>query len=449
MKQSLLKPTIVCAALAAALPALASDDLRISGFGTVGAVHSDNNDANFLVNLNMQPNTAGAGMQQGTSLSLDTKFGVQVDYTATSWLSLTMQAVSRHGPRSSWTPEIEWAFAKFKVTPNLDVRVGRIRPDLYMLSDYLDVNYANPWVRPPTSVYSQIPISHIVGMDMIWRQSIGDVNLTVQPFAGQTDIKFPDDMRLESKNLLGIKLNAEIGEWNIRFGHTGSYITLDVPDLEANRPLLNNPALIPIGGGFTLGQAFGGITTLPTASQVLTDIYPDHKYSTFTSLGFAWDNGDWLVSGEYAVRKLDFFDPDTTSWYLSAAYRVGKWTPYIVYSDLTVDSRADYTISSYKTGLGAVADAYANSALSALGTEMVRYNPTGQSVWTLGTRYDLMKGVALKGQWDIYKTREAKGHDNFYRGWFGPIPNAANTNTNFTGKSQTVNVLSFTMDYVF
>jgi len=439
----LFKPTILCVALVAAMPASAADNLRFSGFGTVGATHSDNDQANFVPNHILQPNSAGAGLDNTISYSTDTKFGVQMDYQATSNLSLTLQAVSRYSPRSSWTPDIKWAFAKYKATPSLDVRVGRIRPSIYQLSDYLDVNYANPWLRPPTSVYSLTPLTRMEGIDLIWRPSSGDVNFTVQPFIGYSKIDATNDRTLEGKNLLGIILNTEIGQWNVRFSHVGTDLTVHSPDFEhAVRPLLNNPALIPLPGGGTLGTALGA-ASLPAATQVLNDLSPDNKYSTFTSMGFSWDNGDWLVSGEYAVRRLELSDPDATGWYISAARRIGKWTPFVVYSDLAIDSSASYTIASYDTGRGAVANAIANQALSGVGTNIVRGNATGQSVWSLGTRYDLAKGVALKAQWDIYKTKEADGRKGFYRGLFiGATPS-------FTAKSQTVNILSVSADFVF
>jgi len=134
-------------------------DVTIKGFGTAGFVYNGNNKADFVQDTNFNPR--GAGKTENISAVIDSKIGMQLDWQATQQLSFTGQAVSKQDPNNSWVPDLQWAFAKFKILPNLDVRAGRIRPAVFMLSDYLDINYANPWIRPPIEMYSQSPIAHI------------------------------------------------------------------------------------------------------------------------------------------------------------------------------------------------------------------------------------------------------------------------------------------------
>ncbi|MFZ4504624.1 MAG: hypothetical protein ACOYM1_11815, partial [Methylovulum sp.] len=139
-------------------------DVTIKGFGTAGLVYNGNNQADFVANNFLNPR--GAGRTEDVSVVNDSKLGLQMDWQATSRLSFTGQAVSKQDPSNSWVPELQWAFAKFKLLPNLAIRAGRIRPAVYMLSDSLDVNYANPWVRPPTEFYSKAPVSYMEGVDL-------------------------------------------------------------------------------------------------------------------------------------------------------------------------------------------------------------------------------------------------------------------------------------------
>ncbi len=67
-----------------------------------------------------------------------------MDWKALDRLSFTAQAVSKQDANNTYVPELQIAFAKFKILSDLDIRAGRIRPPFFMLSDYLDMFYANP-----------------------------------------------------------------------------------------------------------------------------------------------------------------------------------------------------------------------------------------------------------------------------------------------------------------
>ncbi|TSA40296.1 MAG: hypothetical protein D4R63_06600 [Methylococcaceae bacterium] len=212
-------------------------DVTIKGFGTAGLVYSDNNQADFVANTYLNPR--GAGRTENISGVVDSKLGMQMDWQATSRLSFTGQAVSKQDPSNSWVPELQWAFAKFKLLPNLAIRAGRIRPAIYMLSDTLDVNYVNPWVRPPTEFYSQAPVTYMEGVDFLYRLQTGPVNWLLQPFYGNSDIESTYNKTFASRNLAGANIVATINDFTLRAGYTNASITAYVPEFESGvRPSL-------------------------------------------------------------------------------------------------------------------------------------------------------------------------------------------------------------------
>lgn len=287
------------------------------------------------------------------------------------------------------------------------------------------------------------PVHRMEGVDLIWRPHWQNVSFTVQPFVGSGKLDLANEIKLEARDLWGINLVAERGDFSLRFGHTAAKLTLKNSSFEPDaRRLLLNPALIPIPGG-SLGASLG-TSVLPSANAMLADLAPDGKQTTFTSIGANWDNGDYFISGEYAQRRIDMAVPDTTSWYLTAGLRRDRWTPFITYSNLRIDSDVAYTSRAYSTGLPVPGvDALANQVLSELGKEINVANPTDQYTWSLGARYDIQRGMGLKVQWDIVHTGQS---NNGIQQWHGLF---ANRTASFENGPQHVNVLSVALDFVF
>src|SRR5579859_7329349 len=120
--------------------------LSFSGFGTLGLVHSSDDNADFTANL-LQPN--GAGYTHSWSPDVDSRLGAQVIAHFTPQLSAMLQVISEQNYDNTYKPHVEWANIAFQPTPEFSVRVGRIVLPTFLLSDTRKVGFANPWVRPP------------------------------------------------------------------------------------------------------------------------------------------------------------------------------------------------------------------------------------------------------------------------------------------------------------
>src|SRR5580704_3003239 len=116
------------------------------GFGTLGVVHSSDDQADFV---STPYQNKGAGFTNSWSATPDTKLGVQLNANLTGRLSAVAQLVSQYQYDGNFRPALEWANLKYQFTPDLDIRVGRIAIPTYMVSDVLNVGYALPFVRIP------------------------------------------------------------------------------------------------------------------------------------------------------------------------------------------------------------------------------------------------------------------------------------------------------------
>jgi hypothetical protein len=395
----------------------------IKGFGTGGLVHSSTGNADFVVNDYLQAN--GAGYSNGASLVVDSKLGIQLDYQATDRLSFVAQGLAKQQYNSSLKPVLEWAYAKFQIIPELNIRVGRIRPAVYMLSDYLDVNYANPWVRPPVEFYSTVPIDRMEGVDFLWRPSTGNISWLVQPYYGNTQLGITGTGNsFKANNILGINLAATYNDLTLRAGFTET--TLNVTSPAINTGLTDLTSICNTGLDQNACYQYGPAS--------LTN-----KNSSFSSLGFNWDNGDYFVMGEFGKRTTKTYAvSDATTWYISGGARIWKFAPYISFSSYHDDDAAAYTSdlnNVFNLGLGA--------DVNQIITRILQNNAQNQNTITLGTRYDFMPNLALKCQWDHIQTTTKGGVAGTGTGLF------ANVQPGFGNGPTQVDLFSVTLDFVF
>lgn len=430
MKQ--LSVSIAVASLFALSQSLAIEigqDVTLKGFGTVGAVHSNSSEADFLSDITFR--SKGVGNTRTTSYNIDTKAGVQVDWKATPRLSLTGQLLAKQGWDNTYTPELEWAFAKFSILPSLDLRVGRIRPAIYMLSDFIDVNYANIWVRPPFEFYVAAPLARMEGVDLIWLPSIGDVTLLVQPYFGNTKLNLTSSpgtkSYLKADRITGFNLTASKGDLTFRLGYIQTSMSIQSLDID--------------NGMMAAFNAICGIIGDPAACTQGTALAPYDKKAKFSSFGATYDNGDYLISGEFGKRTTDMFIADATTWYVTAGKRIEQWTPYLTYSSFRNDSLTQFSGGAFpgsaEFGLPSTND---------LVNMVLLNNPMDQHTLSLGVRYDVMQNLAIKAQWDHIKTEPKSGIMGTGGGLFG----RGNTMSEaFSNNSNQVNLISVSLDFVF
>jgi hypothetical protein len=262
-------------------------DYSFNGFGTAGVVHSSETRADFTTNYK-QP--AGAGLTHEWSVTPDSKLGAQLSVTYMEQLSAVVQVVSQYQSDGTYRPELEWANLKYQITPDADIRAGRIALPTFMYSDSVNVGYALPYVRIPLELYFQLAVTNSDGLDGSYRFHLGDTTTTVQAFVGRFDSGVPQGY-FNARKLRGISATVEDDALTLHL----SYQQLHY-DFAADGVKLN------------------------------TD-----DPQSLLSLGASYDPGKWYVQGEW-VRTPDdqlglFYAGD-----LFGGFRLGKLTAYIGYA---------------------------------------------------------------------------------------------------------------------
>jgi hypothetical protein len=354
-----------------------SSPFSLRGFGTLGVIHSDNGQADYLVDA-FHPD--GAGHARRWSFDGDSRMGLQLSTVLGPRLSAVVQVVSEQRFDGSYRPGVEWANVKFQSTPDFSVRAGRVVLPVFSTTDSRKVGYGNPWVRPPVEVYSLVPVTYNDGVDASWRAEFGEATNTLQVTAGRSDSKFPGAAGLgtgtaKARRLVGAFDTLEMGFLSLRLGYGQARLTID-----EYAPL--SDALRQFGPqGAALADKYG-----------VTD-----KRVDFVGVGAAYDSGKWFASAEWADFNTRSVLGRKNAWYASGGYRFGEITPYVTYARIKADNDTTEPGLSLAglpppaAALGAQLNGILNAQLNAI---------PRQGTVSLGLRWDFMSNAAVKIQYD-------------------------------------------------
>ncbi|HWU84542.1 MAG TPA: hypothetical protein VN028_04325 [Rhodocyclaceae bacterium] len=410
----LLLALFVCSGLARA------DDLTLSGFGTLGYSH-DNRERMGFVRNTTQPASED---RNGTFLS-DSVLGLQLNYTPSPQFEAVVQAVARDKQNTSLGNSLEWAFLAWHPNEAVDLRVGRMGPDIFLLSDYRNLGFAQPWVRPPTEFYGWIPLFSVNGIDAAYNFDAGDTRWRIKTQLGNSNTDIPLDashaFNFKAKNIRNLTLQAEHGPWQFKAGY--SIFTAG-----------SNPGtLAPIANGLT---SVAGASPIPAITAEANALNADLQVSGATvryrSVGAAYDDGTWLLQGEAARIGSDSrLMPAGDTAYVTLGRRIGSFTPYVGLARFKPERDAVTGTNDWSL-LG-------TDAVSAQTAAVAAYNNfrIDQRTVTLGLRWDFDSRTALKLQWDRSRVG-ARG----YGLW------QVNNLVDGTA-SQHVDLISVSLDFVF
>lgn len=284
MLKTLLTPALV----ALAAPALAAtpfgDHVTLTGFGTIGATNTNRDDAQYRVSTRQD-----RGADKKVDFGVDSKLGLQANVKFNDTFSAVGQILVSRAVENS--AALEWLYGEAKLPAGFSFKLGRMVLPTFMVSDSRAVGYSAHWLRAPQEVYSLYPASSFDGGQLVSRYAMGPVNLTAQLSAGRAESAIVTrgvNATLDYDNIRSLNLLLESGDWLLRLGQT----TVD---------------------GKTTGLPF----------PLMTD--------KFTGVGLQYDNGKAIVMTEYVTRRVTSTAGgllDSDSWYASAGWRFGAWTPY-------------------------------------------------------------------------------------------------------------------------
>ncbi|WOT05061.1 porin [Shewanella youngdeokensis] len=273
-----------------------TDNVFLSGFGTTSISKTDNTTPLFI----------NREITDETCYDCDTLFGLQLDANIFDGLKASAQVVKR--TQDDWSdPELEWAYLSYEFN-DFEVRAGRLRLPVFMISEFYFVGQAYVWARPPVEVYDAIlGTTSYDGVSFAWNYELSDeLLLTVSPYYG---------FERTTKVALGSTIFHFESDYT-----TGIYLDLT-------------------GFNYRIHAGF-----LQSKYILLPATKPD-KLSVYT-VGAEYSMDAWQFMAEVEYDDLQ------TNWYASVAYAFDGFTPYIVYGEshdlreskgVTVGARYDVT----------------------------------------------------------------------------------------------------------
>ncbi len=326
------------------------DKMRFDGFVTAGVARTAGTDASLMGSI-------------GSDLTYqaDSVAGMQMTYLGNEQLSFTMQLVSR-GDEMHMV-KTDWAYIKYAFTDSLDLKAGRLRIPYYMFSQSLEVGFSYPWVRLPVEQYN-IPLASHEGFELTKHFQLAKWSFDSYGFVGRgigEETVFAQS-RIAFNDHWGVGVFASHDAWLFRIAYSQTNLKGD-----------------PIEGG-NIDQLSDGFTAAGDAAKQINDIgkilgtdfglretfrTPDEEFfANYGSIGFTYDDGEWLAIGEFArVRILDEMPfPGGHSGYLLLAYYYNKFTPYISISKFYTDDEDDHKRDIVSDQLLAIQNAVINGA---------------------------------------------------------------------------------------
>jgi hypothetical protein len=343
-----------------------------SAFGTLGVVHSSQQQADFVAGP-FQPN--GAGYTHNWSAGVDSLIGGQITARITPELSAVVQVIAEQNYDGTYRPHVEWANIKYQFTPDCSVRVGRVELPTFLFSDTRKVGYTYPWVRPPIEVYGLVPITDSDGVDFSYRRALGDLTNTTQGSYVQFDAQQPYDRGAAiSRDSFNISNTTEYQSLTFRLSYQHARLTINSVD-----------------GLLDTFRMFG-----PQGIAIADKYNSDNKPIETEIIGASYDPGHWFVISEWGHERFNSFLGEVTAWYASGGYRAGKFTPYVTYAHEGAVSNSDPGLTL--AGLPPALIAFAAGLNAAVNT--VLQSIPSQSTASIGVRWDFMKNLDLKLQAD-------------------------------------------------
>lgn len=365
------KKHMLALAVAGALtaPLAVAGDMRFSGFLSLGGGLVDD------------AKSQGYGGYSEEDITFDHNiFGLQVSGDVSDKLTATVQLTARGS--EDYQVNTEWAYLSWQATDNSKVRMGRLRTPFYMYSDFLDVGYAYPWISPPREVY-YLPFNNVNGVDFYTSTTWLNLDATFQAYFGGFDDQLDLDgdgveESAKTRNQMGLAGTLGRDWWTLRAAYHQADLTIDVMG-------------VPLGGGQTLGD-LASLLSLSGFSANADKLLVDEDKASFAELGLNIDTGTFVAAAEHVEfeAKNSLLSKNVRE-YVMGGVRFGSWLVHVT------ASKTKDEVSHPEAGIPlAQQTALLIGTLQAVAQSQV----IERDVITLGTRWDLTAGTALKLQYD-------------------------------------------------
>jgi hypothetical protein len=376
-----MKSVLALGILAAITAATTSaQSVQITGFGQMVA---------GTVTSGTRSPTTGETSHPGTGYNSDwdfkdeSLFAVQVRGDLNEQWSATAQIVAEG--RNDFDPEFAWAYVGWNGGKGLSAKLGRQRIPLFRYSDFLQVGYAYPWLRPPHAVYN-FQFSNFDGGSLAYTFGSGSWFSTLSVIGGKHESTItlsgqPADQELNS--LVGGSFETVYNDWlTLRAGYYQAEVVIDA---QALNPLFTS----------LRANGFGNVAAA-------LDFNDD---GSFLGFGAEINHGNWLVVSEYTKVEIDdSYYTDKDQFYITGGYRFGAWTPTFTYGTRDADAKTQI--------IGLLPNVAPLAPLRAAVTQVVFSDDLDADYMSFGLRWDVSTNVALKADYTQYENKGPAAQDS-------------------------------------
>ncbi|WP_462173011.1 hypothetical protein [Pseudoalteromonas xiamenensis] len=289
-------------------------DIKFSGYGslvagkTLGTVDDPLNpgqtrDETFTADfydVGQYTNDLTFNAESMIALQATTSLGEQLDFTA--------QLVAKG--TDDFSPEFDWYYLTYKPSEQWTILAGRRNIPMYYFSEFSEVGFAYPWMRPPSNLYWW-QVTQFNGVSAIYDFTLGDYASNVMVFYGNEysydnkEMKYYDRLYGGNarsvdefwKDILGFNWNVSGDNFDVRL----VYFTND-----RDRTTVN---------------ADGTSTDSPHFTQEFLGFGGSVNFNPITVL-FDWN----------LVKYDDAYGTEFPTYLVSVVYNIDKFQPYISYS---------------------------------------------------------------------------------------------------------------------
>jgi hypothetical protein len=303
--------TLSIVSLAALISAPTMAEIKFSGFGSIVAGQTLEDDETLTADfydVGQYDNT--------TTFKAESVLGLQVSADIAPNLKATGQLLAKG--TDEFQPELDWYYLTYKAGDDWTLMAGRRNIPMYYYSEFSEVGYAYPWIRPPSNLYWW-QVTQFNGFHATYDFSTDDYTNTVTAFYG-------NEYSTDNKEML---YYAEIGNRTLN----GAAITqvneqwTDIAGFNVNI----------IGESFDLRMVYFQNDRKRIDTNINGETAVRASASGFSQQFFGI-GGNVNISDFTIIYDANYvaYDDDVgtvfPTYLISAVYNIDQYQPYVTYS---------------------------------------------------------------------------------------------------------------------
>ena len=355
---------------------VSAEDAQWSSFGTLGITLADSDSYGYRTDISHE-NGVFSGDIDFRALSL---LGGQVEKSFNEEFDFVGQVVLRELNDPIMLDYVSMVFLRYKPSAKWSLKIGRLMPDLFMITEYRNINIAYTWANVPNETYGITPFKYIDGAEIVYSQRVPDGTLNLKFFAGQSQAVATASKlyteKIKLNDLFGLSLIYDQNNWNLQARYTQAALG----DNKSSNIITDQINLIP---DFLWPNKTSIINQLSTVDQKA-------KYLSLSGQKY-WQN--WLFNFELArISSESNLVTTLNNGYVSAAYQQNEHTYYAVFGKTS----SDY----YHFNEPGVNTSLFPQLIAAINQTMNFYSSNQQTI-SLGWRWDINPTIASKLQFNL------------------------------------------------